>query len=178
MDSGAAPVADYAPDSLIRAADSCSTAGWAFVLRQKAYSHPCASHPLFQFLKTETLTCAQVAALLHNYDAHATALRRLLLKAATIMPEEAVTYVLENVRNEYGNGNPDHRHQLQLLDLAYQAGVTPAELEACRLEPGVRDYISRVNSLYFPQSDYEENQLHAAATAGGAITATELLALR
>src|SRR5437016_2291594 len=75
-------------------------------LRGLAQSHLCWSHPLFARLEGARLTTEQCAALLRNYDEHAGALRRLLLKAATIMPEEAVTYVLENVRNEYGNGNP------------------------------------------------------------------------
>ncbi|HNN64060.1 MAG TPA: hypothetical protein PKH78_13505, partial [Candidatus Obscuribacter sp.] len=70
--------------------------------------HPCFKHEMFDRLsslaKTGSLSLKQVASLLKNYDAHASHLRRLLLKAATIMPEEAVGFILENVRNEYGNG--------------------------------------------------------------------------
>ncbi len=158
-------------------ADGFSRADWAARLRRAAYSHPCASHPLFALLETVNLSPRQIAALLRNYDEHATVLRRLLLKAATIMPEEAVGYILENVRNEYGNGNPDDRHQLQLIDLAVSAGVSRAQFDCAAVQPGVMDYIDRVRELYYSSSP-KTSDLCAAATAGGAIAATELMALR
>lgn len=81
-------------------------------LNQYVAAHPAWSHPLFarlaQAASVEHMLDAQTLGhFLRNYDAHASHLRRLLLSAATLMPEKAVGYILENVRNEYGNGNVD-----------------------------------------------------------------------
>lgn len=146
-------------------------------LKEIAYDHACAKHPLFDYLDSAHLTKPQIAAFLANYDAHASLLRRLLLKAATLMPEEAVGYILENVRNEYGNGNPDHRHQLQLFDLGVKAGVTVADLERETIMSGVSDYISAVPHFYFPENTDHPKHLIKPAIAAGAITATEILAI-
>lgn len=146
-------------------------------LRQRALWHRCASHPLFEKLDNVTLTAAMAARLLRNYDAHASALRRLLLLAATIMPEEAVTYVLENVRNEYGNGNPDNRHQLQLIDVAMQAGATREMFDCATIESGVKEYIEAIKPFYYPLAAPHLDGFLRPAIASGAITATEILAL-
>lgn len=79
--------------------------------------HPASSHSLFVRLREGTLTSAQAVRLLSNYDAHAALLRRLLLSAAAAMPEPAVGFILENVRNEYGNGNYTLCHENLLADL-------------------------------------------------------------
>ncbi|HIA54369.1 MAG TPA: hypothetical protein EYN91_20165 [Candidatus Melainabacteria bacterium] len=142
--------------------------------RAFAAEHPCARHPLFEYLDRTKLNHEQICRFLANYDAHASLLRRLLLKAATIMPEEAVGYILENVRNEYGNGNPDHRHQLQLFDLAVCAGVSIEELQKAPIEAGVRKYMETVPGFYFPNDNEFEM---TAAVSAGAITATEILAI-
>jgi len=142
-----------------------------------ALQHRCARHPLFAYLRTCNITTAQVAALLRNYDAHATVLRRLLLKAAAIMPETAVGYVLENVRNEYGNGNSAHRHQLQLMQLAYAAAVTPAQFNQVKIQNGVRSYLREIVQYYCPNKTKLPANFCRAAVAAGAITATEILAL-
>src|SRR5581483_9422771 len=86
-------------------------------LTELASSHPCRQHPLFAHLRTRTLSKEQAVSLLVNYDAHATLLRRLLLKAAAFMPEPAVGFILENVRNEYGNGDYRLCHQGQLRSI-------------------------------------------------------------
>ncbi len=93
------------------------------------------------------------------------------------MPEEAVGYILENVRNEYGNGNPDHRHQLQLHDLSVRAGVTVEELKNAPLEAGVKKYMQVVPQLYFPENTALAPVLMFPAISAGAITATEILAI-
>jgi hypothetical protein len=147
-------------------------------LRQRAYGHAVAAHPLFAQLAAIEPTRAQAGAFLRNYDAHASVLRRLLLSAATVMPEEAVGYVLENVRNEYGNGDPDRRHQLQLFDLAERAGVPASQLQSCEIQPGVRRFIDKVGAFYAPPESSHADPLGRAAIAAGAITATELLAVR
>ena len=157
---------------------SHARAYWTRHLKRAASEHPCCSHPLFSALDAAYLSRAQVARLLRNYDAHAAVLRRLLLKAATLMPEEAVGFVLENVRNEYGNGNPDDRHQLQLLDVARSAGVGEDEFAACDIEPGVKDYIRLVTPLYYPRGRRWPENYRRAAISAGAITATEMLAIR
>lgn len=149
----------------------------ATTARAIAAEHPCSSHPLFEYLDRTKLNHQQVCAFLANYDAHASLLRRLLLKAATIMPEEAVGYILENVRNEYGNGNPDHRHQLQLHDLAFRAGITAEELQNASLEAGVKKYMELVPQFYFPEKPALEPYLMFPAISAGAITATEILAI-
>ncbi len=145
--------------------------------RRIAAKHPCANHPLFDYLDRTRLNHRQICGFLANYDAHASLLRRLLLKAATLMPEEAVGYILENVRNEYGNGNPDHRHQLQLFDLAASAGVSLEELQQAPIEPGVQEYMKLVPQFYFPQFQNENTKSMAPAISAGAITATEILAI-
>src|SRR5579875_1080567 len=151
---------------------------WALHLGRLAENHPCSGHPLFHTLARLTPNAGQIAALLRNYDAHASVLRRLLLKAAAIMPEEACTYVLENVRNEYGNGNPGDRHQLQLLDLARQAGVTDGQLKRVVTQAGTRSYIKQVVPFYCPPAGCGSGRRFRPAVAAGAITATEILAIR
>lgn len=145
--------------------------------RRIAAQHPCAKHPLFEYLARTKLNHEQIRGFLANYDAHASLLRRLLLQAATLMPEEAVGYILENVRNEYGNGNPDHRHQLQLFDLAVRAGVSIEELQTAAIEPGVQKYMQLVPQFYFPQSSQPDPESMTPAISAGAITATEILAI-
>jgi hypothetical protein len=149
----------------------------AATAREMAAEHPCARHPLFDYLDRTKLNHQQICGFLANYDAHASLLRRLLLKAATIMPEEAVGYILENVRNEYGNGNPDHRHQLQLHDLSVRAGVSVEELQKAPLEAGVKKYMEQVPQFYFPEPSGQESLLMTPAISAGAITATEILAI-
>ncbi len=149
----------------------------ATVARAMAAEHPCSRHPLFDYLDNAKMNHEQICRFLANYDAHASLLRRLLLKAATIMPEEAVGYILENVRNEYGNGNPDHRHQLQLFDLAARAGVSIEALANAPLEPGVKRYMELVPNYYFPESSGLEAVFLYPAISAGAITATEILAI-
>jgi Iron-containing redox enzyme len=149
-----------------------------------ARQHPCARHRLFETLANVRLTPSSAAALLRNYDAHAGVLRRLLLRAATMMPEPAVGFVLENVRNEYGNGNYADNHQGQLRDVAAQAGVTDEIWQAVAIQPGVRKFIRQAVRYYHrPPSvltatlKTSDNRLCAAAICAGAITATELLAI-
>jgi pyrroloquinoline quinone (PQQ) biosynthesis protein C len=142
-------------------------------LRRLAESHACAKHPLFDRLGQGKLSVTQAAAVLRNYDAHASVLRRLLLQAATLMPDPAVGFVLENVRNEYGNGNYACNHQGQLLDVAAKAGVSPAMWQAAPMQAGVERFIESVSRLYYPS---EQTPLREAVAAG-AITATELLAI-
>ncbi|HNG19078.1 MAG TPA: iron-containing redox enzyme family protein [Candidatus Obscuribacter sp.] len=149
--------------------------------------HPCFKHEMFDRLsslaKTGSLSLKQVAALLKNYDAHASHLRRLLLKAATIMPEEAVGFILENVRNEYGNGVVEGRHQLQLQDLAWQSGVAPDDYRLTPVQSGIKTFIKAVTPFYFPGSATIPANLKGkgggarAAIAAGAITATEIMAM-
>jgi hypothetical protein len=164
-----------APDTNFAVGNTAVTLAW---LRNLAQSHLCWNHPLFARLESVELTACSAANLLRNYDEHASALRRLLLKAATIMPEEAVTYVLENVRNEYGNGDPDRRHQLQLIDVVRQSGFPMADFNALPIQSGVRAYIRTVGRLYFPIKELWTPAETRPAIAGGAIAATELLALR
>ncbi|HEY9720343.1 MAG TPA: iron-containing redox enzyme family protein [Trichormus sp.] len=146
-------------------------------LADQALQHRCARHQFFSYLQTCNISTMQAAALLRNYDAHATVLRRLLLKAAAIMPETAVGYVLENVRNEYGNGNARNRHQLQLKQLACAAGVTPAQFNRVKIEDGVRAYLHQIVRYYCPLKTALPAQFCRPAVAAGAITATEILAL-
>lgn len=149
------------------------------MLRQVVLAHPAAQHPLFERLNQGKLTQAEAGALLRNYDAHASHLRRLLLKAATIMPEQAVGYILENVRNEYGNGRAEDRHQLQLQDLAWQIGVTAEAYNRFAIKPGIKTFIKDVTAFYYPLNRFSDRKTikSRAAIAAGAITATELLAL-
>ena len=147
-----------------------------------ALGHPCARHPLFATLRQTALSKHRAGALLRNYDAHACVLRRLLLKAAAIMPEEAVGFILENVRTEFGAGDINARHQLQLTDLAFQAGVTASEFKTYPVQAGIKKFIKAATGFYFPaklaadrQSAF--NRYYRPAIAAGAITATEVLAL-
>jgi hypothetical protein len=142
-----------------------------------AFSHACARHRWFEAVAGLNPSNAQIAALLRNYDAHASVLRRLLLKAATLMPETAVGFILENVRNEYGNGDNKNRHQLQLIDLAHAAGVSSEEFHRARIEEGVRDYIDQVIPFYYPHKTELNKKMYRPAVAAGAITATEVMAL-
>lgn len=146
-------------------------------LQQLVKQHPCSSHKMFWFLPQSILSLTQVAALLRNYDAHATILRRLLLQAATRMPEPAVGFVLENVRNEYGNGNYARNHQAQLKDVVYLAGVSEELFQKQPVMPGVQSFMDKVGAFYFPEARQIPSGLEAAATAAGAITATEMLAI-
>lgn len=145
-------------------------------IKELALNHACAKHPLFDYLRTETLSVMQVAALLRNYDAHAAVLRRLLLKAAALMPEAAVGFILENVRNEYGNGDYSKAHQWQLKDLAIQAGVTDDAFRQAKIEAGTKKFIQIATRFYDPKPSTAAGHLRAAVSAG-AITATEILAL-
>jgi hypothetical protein len=164
------------------------------LIKQTALTHSCYTHKLFDRLENEPLTLAEAGAMLRNYDAHASVLRRLLLQAATIMPEPAVGFILENVRNEYGNGNYKKNHQAQLRDLAYKIGIDEQQFLRYPINSGVRQFISLANELYFPaQNEIEgvpsfytepveafarEVAVRRAAIAAGAITATEVLAIK
>jgi hypothetical protein len=94
------------------------------------------------------------------------------------MPEEAVGFILENVRNEYGNGNANDRHQLQLIDVAMSAGITPEQFALAPIQPGVRAYIKTVSPYYYPLNRQWPHHYRRAAIAAGAVTATELLAIK
>lgn len=142
-----------------------------------AREHPCASHPFFQTVEQAQLSANNSARLLRNYDAHASALRRLLLKAATLMPEPAVGFILENVRNEYGNGSYENNHQFQLLDVAIAAGATTQMLSAVKIQPGIKTFIKEASSFYYPRAAGKPRHFLTAAVAAGAITATEILAI-
>jgi len=149
-------------------------------LLELAHNHACSSHKLFDFLQEASLTNQQVAALLRNYDAHASVLRRLLLNAAGMMPEAAVTYVLENVRNEYGNGDFSENHQGQLRSLAWDCGVSPEEFFSCRIHPDIGAFIKAASTFYAPGNSCPQSlgRIKKAAITAGAITATELLAIK
>ena len=154
------------------------------LLRQTVLAHPAAEHKLFARLNRGELTIEEAGAFLRNYDAHASHLRRLLLKAATIMPERAVGFILENVRNEYGNGDVDGRHQLQLQDLAWQIGLSRDDYNRFPVKPGIRRFIKDVTDYYYPLGRFQQSteaSKHTiksrAAIAAGAITATELMAV-
>jgi pyrroloquinoline quinone (PQQ) biosynthesis protein C len=142
-----------------------------------ARAHPCASHPLFNLLRQKKLSLQQAGALLSNYAAHANFLRRFLLRAATIMPEGAVGFVLENVRTEYGSGKHDNRHQLQLLHLAQCLGLSRAEFDRYPIRAGVKRFIRDTAALYYPLREKRFVRSSKSAIAAGAITATEILAL-
>ncbi len=145
-------------------------------IKELALSHPCARHELFEHLRENKFELRQIAGMLRNYDAHASVLRRLLLKAATLMPEPAVGFILENVRNEYGNGDYSKAHQWQLRDLARQAGVTDDAFNAAKIEMGTKKFIQLATRYYDPKPASAANFMRAAVAAG-AITATEILAL-
>lgn len=147
-------------------------------LQSLILEHPVAAHPWFDLMRGPEIKASRLAKLLANYDAHATLLRRLLLKAATLMPEPAVGFILENVRNEYGNGNYEKAHQKQLLNLLellvkdHCAGVMPD----CAVVDGVNQYMAEVPSFYYPEEGlFDEADL--ALVSAGAVTATEILAL-
>lgn len=147
-------------------------------LRVLAAAHPCSSHRLFDVLESVTMDLGQVASLLRNYDAHASVLRRYLLRAAAIMPEEAVPLVLENVRNEYGNGDYQRNHQGQLRDLAYKCGLQESVYMAARIEDGIKRFIKEAMRFYCPKRSYFLEHLKMPAIVAGAITATEILAVK
>lgn len=152
-----------------------------------AQAHPAFEHPLFERLRQGTFSCEKLGKLLKNYDAHASQLRRLLLKVATIMPEQAVGLILENVRNEYGNGHEADRHQLQLQSLAWALDISVEQYRKFAVEAEVRKFIKDVTPLYFPlaenycseiiSSENATTKLRKAAIAAGAVTATELMAV-
>lgn len=146
-----------------------------------ANEHACSNHPLFARLKDQTrpISREQAGLVLKNYDAHASHLRRLLLKACTLMPEKAVGFILENVRNEYGNGNVDGRHQLQLQDLAHQSGTSAGQYARLPVKAGVKRFIREVTPFYYPPQNKHLNApfRSKAGIAAGAITATEILAI-
>lgn len=147
-------------------------------LRLLADEHPCSSHPLFSYLRKVNSKKKQLAGLLRNYDAHATVLRRFLLRAASVMPEEAVPLILENVRNEYGNGVYARNHQDQLRDLAWKSGITQDEYFDISIQPGVKTFIKMATNYYCPRRGNYPRHMKAAAIISGAITATELLAIK
>jgi len=118
----------------------------------------------------------RAGAFLRNYDAHACVLRRLLLKAAAIMPEEAVGFILENVRTEFGAGDVNGRHQLQLTDLAARAGVTDQEFKSFPIQTGIKTFIKIATRFYYPIK-MPSTKHFRPAIAAGAITATEVLAI-
>ena len=93
------------------------------------------------------------------------------------MPELAVGCVLENVRNEYGNGDNRRRHQLQLLDLAMQSGVSAEDFASAPIEKAVKEYISLASEIYYPLKMKLPRRLYRPAIAAGAITATEIMAI-
>jgi len=142
-----------------------------------ANAHRCATHPLFAALDSRQLTVDQAGSLLKNYDAHASVLRRLLLKVAAFMPEPAVGFVLENVRNEYGNGDYSCNHQWQLQDVAWKVGVSPLRYREIPVEPSIKRFISQAASFYAPPCGSVPKGMQKAAIAAGAITATEILAI-
>ncbi|MFA6212293.1 MAG: iron-containing redox enzyme family protein [Candidatus Obscuribacterales bacterium] len=165
----------------------CQNPDMGLALTNYAKEHQAYNHPLFEALRTKQISRASAGRLLKNYDAHASHLRRLLLKAATIMPESAVGYILENVRNEYGNGVDSERHQLQLQDVAFSTGVSPQDYRNFSVERAVKKFIKAVTPLYFPIEQHtakhaplfneQTSSFSKAAIAAGAITATELMAV-
>lgn len=150
------------------------------MLLETARNHACARHDFFEVVRSVKLTPSRAGALLRNYDAHASVLRRLLLKAASIMPELAVGFVLENVRTEFGSGNVDDRHQLQLIDVALQTGISLQEFEAYPVQPGIKRFIKAATPFYYPMQKSHKAKFgkhNRAAISAGAITATEILAI-
>jgi len=145
-------------------------------LAERALKHACARHRLFERLAGATLSPEQLVRLLVNYGAHAALLRRLLLKAAAAMPEKAVGFVLENVRNEYGNGQWSRSHGLQVLDLIaiLKERFAIPESRCSGIEDGVKLYMRSVVAWYLPPS---LSGLYRPAVTAGAITATEIMAI-
>lgn len=146
----------------------------ASYLRDLAKEHEASSHP---FLQNPTLNIRQAINVLFNYDAHASLLRRLLLNAAGKMPEPAVGFILENVRNEYGNGDYDGCHQGQLRDLINKLERNEPGFKAHRVSDGVRQYMRTVIDYYDPQSDNGTSDFYLPAVIAGAISATEIMAI-
>lgn len=93
------------------------------------------------------------------------------------MPEPAVGYVLENVRNEYGNGNYHDNHAQQLKEVALGAGCSETEFAALPVMPGIKKFLRTVGRYYYPVRQPGFTGLLKPAIAAGAITATELLAV-
>lgn len=150
---------------------------WTLQLVAQARDHACSKHELFKVLNTVELDSAGAGRLLRNYDAHASVLRRLLLKACTLMPEPAVGFILENVRNEYGNGNYTANHQQQLRQVAFAAGCSEEDFAGFRVMPGIKRFLQDVGRFYYPIRQPAFADLYRPAIAAGAITATELLAV-
>jgi len=147
----------------------------ASYLRDLAKNHAASRHP---FLQGPRLSARQAINLLFNYDAHASLLRRLLLNAAGKMPEPAVGFILENVRNEYGNGNYDHCHQGQLRDLMFKLAMLAPGVHPDRISSGVRAYMKAVVEFYDPtNAETNDNGFYLPAVIAGAISATEIMAL-
>lgn len=145
----------------------------ASYLRDLAKEHEASRHP---FLQNPSLNARQAINVLFNYDAHASLLRRLLLNAAGKMPEAAVGFILENVRNEYGNGDYKNCHQQQLRDLITKlTGMEPG-YNAQKVSRGVRQYMKLVVDYYDPEEN-TSNNYYLPAVIAGAISATEIMAL-
>lgn len=157
---------------------SALAADYGEKLRAIAAEHACSQHPLFEMLDSIQLTKLQAAHLLRNYDAHASVLRRYLLRAAAIMPEEAVPLVLENVRNEYGNGDYSKNHQDQLRDLAWKSGVSRAVFFEAKVNNGIKAFIKAARLYYCPRKGTHGAGMKNPAIVAGAITATEILAVK
>jgi hypothetical protein len=146
----------------------------ASYLRDLAKDHVASRHP---FLQAPRLSAKQAIHLLFNYDAHASLLRRLLLNAAGKMPEPAVGFILENVRNEYGNGNYDHCHQGQLRDLMFKLARLAPGVHPDKVSSGVRAYMKAVVEFYDPTNYETTTDFYLPAVIAGAISATEIMAL-
>lgn len=168
------------PDSLELKQSSADTRRVELCAHLKAMAerHPCSSHPFFDYLEKNELSNKQIASLLRNYDAHASVLRRFLLNAAAIMPEYAVPFVLENVRNEYGNGDYSQNHQDQLRDLAWSSGISRDEYFSCRINKGISNFLREAAKFYSPRRHELSRKFRPAAVVAGAISATEILAIK
>lgn len=93
------------------------------------------------------------------------------------MPEPAVGFILENVRNEYGNGDYSNCHQGQLRDLMLRLShLAPLE-NANKISNGVRQYMRTVIDYYNPRVDNDCADYYFPAVIAGAISATEIMAL-
>lgn len=143
----------------------------ASYLRDLASAHAVSRH---EFLTNLQLNQKQAIQLLSNYDAHATLLRRLLLLAASRMPEPAVGFILENVRNEYGNGDFRDCHQGQLRDLIKHLSKQTNDAISNKVSSGVRSYMKKVTQFYLPEP---ECGYYKPAVIAGAISATEIMAM-
>lgn len=146
----------------------------ASYLRDLAIGHEVFSHP---FLQSPDLSAEQALHVLFNYDAHASLLRRLLLNAAGKMPEPAVGFILENVRNEYGNGQYSNCHQGQLHDLMQKLSRLAPLAKVQQVSNGIRQYMRMVVEYYDPKSDTSCSDFYLPAVIAGAISATEIMAL-